>query len=346
MASEVGKSKGVIAELGTLEQGARNAVEVCMSVKPSERVLVLADLASLEVGQAIYDAAQQVSKGNVKLLVLEDFTERPAEQLPTAIADMIQRADVTFYTAEGQPEEYPVRMTFMRNAVKFARHAHMPNITPELMRTGMCADYIEVSRITKRIEQAVKGCRKARVVNSAGTDLELEFHPSWKWKASDGLYHRKGMWGNLPDGEIFTAPFTGNGRIVIEELGDWFSPKYGLLSKTPVSLQVEDSRVDPSSVCCTNEQLVKELEEYLRTDRNSNRLCEFAIGTNVFLQYLTGNLLQDEKFPTVHCAFGNAYPEETGASWESSTHVDAIVLKSTVSVDDRKIMDEGRLLVG
>jgi leucyl aminopeptidase (aminopeptidase T) len=317
-----------------------------MSVGPSEHVLILADLASLEVGRAISDAAEQVSKGNVRLLVLEDFTERPANELPTAIADMIQWADVTFYTAEGQPAEYPARMTFMRNAVKFARHAHMPNITPELMQTGMCADYLEVSRITKRIGQAVKGCKKARVVNSAGTDLELEFHPSWKWKASDGLFHRKGMWGNLPDGEIFTAPLIGNGRIVIEELGDWFSPKYGLLSRTRVSLQIEDSRVDPSSVCCSNEQLRKELAKYLQTDRNSNRLCEFAIGTNIFLEYLTGNLLQDEKFPTVHCAFGNPYPEETGASWESSTHVDAIVLKSTVFIDGRKIMDEGRHLIG
>jgi leucyl aminopeptidase (aminopeptidase T) len=152
------------------------------------------------------------------------------------------------------------------------------------------------------------------------------------------------MWGNLPEGEIFTAAYRANGRMVIDELGDWFSPKYGVLSKTPVALQVKDSRVDFSSVSCSNEQLRGEFVEYLATDTNSNRLGEFAIGTNIFLERLTGNLLQDEKFPSVHCAFGDPYPDETGADWQSKTHVDGIMLKCSVWVDGKQIMDEGKHL--
>ncbi len=331
--------------MGTLAEGARNAVEVCMSVKKGEHVLILTDRETLEVGRAIFDAAERVSKGNVKILVLEDYTDRPAKELPKEILDTIPWANITFYAAESKKGELSVRGPFIRTAVKYARHGHMPGIKKELMETDMCADYQKISHLTKRVEQVVKGCRRARVVNQSGTELAVEFHPSWRWKVSDGLYPEKGMWGNLPDGEIFTAAFKANGKMVIDELGDWFSPKYGVLSQTPVTLQVKDSRVDLQSITCANQQLREEFVDYLSQDPNGTRLGEFAIGTNIFLERLTGNLLQDEKFPSVHCAFGNPYPEETGADWRARTHVDGIMLKCSVWVDDKQVMDEGKHLV-
>jgi len=316
-----------------------------MSIKNGEHVLVLTDRETLEVGEAILGAAQKTSKDNAKLFVLEDYTSRPAKELPKQILDAIPSANVTFYAAASKQGELAVRGPFIRTAIKYARHGHMPNIRRELMETGMCADYRKISELTKKVEQAVKGCRKARVVNKSGTELNVEFHPSWRWKVSDGLYPNQGMWGNLPDGEIFTAAFKANGKMVIDELGDWFSPKYGVISRTPITLTVKDSRVDFDSLTCSNEQLRQEFIAYLKHDPNGNRLGEFAIGTNTFLERLTGNLLQDEKFPSVHCAFGDPYPDETGADWRAKTHVDGIILKCNVWIDDRLIMEEGKHLV-
>lgn len=330
--------------MGTLQEGAKTAVEVCMAVRNGEHVLILTDRETLEVGKALQDAAKKASNGNDKLLVLEDYVERPAKELPKPILDMIPWANVTYYAAQGKPGELSIRRPFIQTAIKYARHGHMPGITKELMETGMCADYRKISDLTRKVEHAVKGCTKARVVTKAGTKLDVEFNPSWRWKLCDGLYPNKGMWGNLPEGEIFTAAYKANGKMVIDELGDWFSPKYGILSKTPVTLQVRDSRVDLSSVKCSNGQIRRDFVEYLSTDQNSNRLGEFAIGTNIFLERLTGNLLQDEKFPSVHCAFGDPYPDETGADWQSKTHVDGIMLKCSVWIDGKKIMDEGKHL--
>ena len=327
--------------MGTLREGARVAVEVCMCVRSGEHVFVLTDRPTIEVGRAISDAAEKITKGNVKLLVLEDYVQRPAKELPKPILDLIPWANVTYYAAESMRGELAIRIPFIRTAVKYARHGHMPSVTKELMETGMCADYPKISDLTKKVERIVKTCKTAKDVTNAGTELEIDFHPSWRWKVSDGLYPEKGMWGNLPDGEIFTAAYRANGRMVIDELGDWFSPKYGVLSKTPVTLQVKDSRVESSSVTCANEQLRKEFVEYLSTDSNSNRLGEFAIGTNIFLHRLTGNLLQDEKFPSAHCAFGDPYSDETGADWQSKTHVDCIMLKCSICIDGTQIMDEG-----
>ena len=68
---------------------------------------------------------------------------------------------------------------------------------------------------------------------------------------------------------------------------------------------------------------------------------EFAIGTNGALHQLCGNLLQDEKLPGVHVAFGDAYAHETGAEWASPIHVDVIPITCTIVVDDQTIMVDG-----
>jgi hypothetical protein len=194
-----------------------------MSVRKGEHVLVLTDRNTFEVGKAISDAAERVSEGNIKLLELEDYVERPAKEPPKQIFDLIPWANVTYYAAESKPGELAMRGTFIRTAIKHARHGHMPGITNELMETGIRADYHQISDLTRKVEGVVRSCKRARVVTRAGTELEVEFNPSWRWKVCDGLYPNKGMWGNLPEGEIFTAAYRANGTMVKDELGDWFS---------------------------------------------------------------------------------------------------------------------------
>ena len=63
---------------------------------------------------------------------------------------------------------------------------------------------------------------------------------------------------------------------------------------------------------------------YTSTDENSNRVGEFAIGTNIAVHDVIGNILQDEKLPTLHVAFGHPYAEHTGAKWKSTTHIDIV----------------------
>ena len=123
--------------MGSLQEGARIAVEVCMSIRSGEHVLVLTDRPTLEIGKAIHDAAEKVTKGNVKLLVLEDYVERPAKELPKQILELIPWANVTYYAAESKPGELGIRGPFIRTAVKYARHGHMPSVTKEHMETGM-----------------------------------------------------------------------------------------------------------------------------------------------------------------------------------------------------------------
>ncbi|HEM62148.1 MAG TPA: aminopeptidase, partial [Chloroflexi bacterium] len=164
---------------------------------------------------------------------------------------------------------------------------------------------------------------------------------SLKWVVCDGLL-RPGKSTNLPEGEVFTCPYdVKEGLIVIDGiLGDYFSATYGLLEDTPVTWEVEDARV--SKISCADERLRAELEEYMGQDDNSNRLGEFAIGTNTGVESLVGNMLQDEKYPGVHVAVGEPIPEETGADWTSVVHLDGVLKNVTIDVEGRLIMQDGR----
>jgi aminopeptidase len=333
--------------MGSLEEGARNAVRTCMGVTSNDKILIVTDKNQEKVGNALRSAAQEiVPDSSVKLFILENLAIRPLTELPKGLEEKeIPWATVTFWAATSMPGELGMRTRFIRKATQYARHGHMPNITPKLMEQGMSANYDEVYNLTHKIYGIVKKAKRIEVRNDLGANILAEFDKSWRWIPSDGRYHEKGKWGNLPEGETFTAPKTVNGYFVTNLLGDWFSEKYGNFKDT-LSFKVRDSRIEYGSIRCNNQGLKREIEEYLHTDENSNRASEFALPTNPLLISLptVGNLLQDEK-ARPHIAFGDPYQLETGAPWSSRTHVDVLLEHCDVMVDGTRIMEAGKYLV-
>ena len=106
---------------------------------------------------------------------------------------------------------------------------------------------------------------------------------------------------------------------------------------------VTTNRAIKASIECANERLRQEFTKYLfENDENSHRIGEFAIGTNTCLTELIHNIVQDEKYPGVHIAFGGPGPSETGADWDCKSHLDGVINRPTIVVDGVTIMEEGQ----
>ena len=254
--------------MGTLEQGARNAIVKCMAVKPTERVVLVTDRIALEVGDALEKAARAVTP-NVTRFVLEDFGARPLKELPKELANAAATHDVSLWAAASVKGELPARMEY-RKHLAGARHGHMPGITRQLMEMGMCADYDAVADLTMRLYDRVQGVRKIRVTNPNGTDLTAVFHPDWRWLPDTGKFHERGSWGNLPAGEVYTAPAWLHGRIVTNLLGDFFSEKYKELTP-PLAFDVFDNRIVLDSMKGASPEVIREFKEYLTSDPMGTR---------------------------------------------------------------------------
>jgi leucyl aminopeptidase (aminopeptidase T) len=325
----------------TIIPGARTAVRTCMNVQPQDRVLILSDRVVEEIGRALAQEAEATG-APTQLLLMEDFGPRPMLDAPPALLQAVRdfAPTVTFMAVSSQPGEVAFRMALGRllRSELNVRHGHMPGITKQLMREGMNVDYQRIHDITFRVYDIMRQARAIHVTTPSGTDLSASFSPDLHWIPSHGLYHQQGDWGNLPEGETFTCPADVNGVIVADILGDYFSEKYGILEQ-PLTVVIENGRV--VDVASDNQALVQEFTAYLDSDPNGRRVGEFALGTNIALTHLVGNLLQDEKFPGIHVAFGNPYPHRTGADWAASVHVDVIPTHCTIDVDGRRIMTDG-----
>jgi len=328
-----------------LSAGARNAVRACLNIQARDRVFMIRDRPRTEIAQAIEDEVRATG-ATVRTWTMEDHARRPLITFPRELADEISRFSPTasFFIGGGMPGELGFRKPMLQLLADRlrCRHAHMIGIDEQLMRDGMTADYDEVYRVTRKVFDVARQAHEIRVETALGTDLVATFSPTLRWVPCDARYWEQGQWGNLPEGETFTCPQSVDGVIAAEELGDWFAEKYRVLSP-PVRIVIKGGRV--AAVETPYEGLGADVRHYLGQHPNSDRVGEFAIGTNVGLTHIVGNFLQDEKFPGVHIAFGDPYGFATGADWECPSHVDALAPHATVTADGRRIMEDGRFLV-
>jgi aminopeptidase len=323
--------------------GARNAVKVCLRVQPSEKVCVITDEATLEIAAAIVHELETMGVP-YRSWVLEDVAERPLTGLPQSILDDLEKSQVSIFAVQAQKNELKSRMqmTEVVNRRKI-RHAHMVNINRQIMLEGMRADFQKVDRLSQKVVDMVRKASTIRAKTAAGTDLTADLNPNYRWLKTSGIISAE-KWGNLPGGEIFTTPGEVNGTFVIDGVvGDYLCAKFGNLEETPLTIHMKNNRLTEAH--SDNRELQADFWRYTHTDENSDRVGEFAIGTNIDLKDVIGQILQDEKYPGVHIAFGNPYGAHTGAEWDSSTHIDVVGRKFDIWVDDQQIMRDGKFLV-
>src|SRR5579863_9195729 len=298
-----------------LTPGARNAVRVCLRVQPGEKVTVITDEATKEIAASLVRELESVGAA-YRAWVLEDLAPRPLGDLPQEIVEDLGTSQVSIFAVQAQANELRSRMemTDIVNRRKI-RHAHMVNINRQIMLEGMRADFLKVDRISTKVVEMARRASQIRAKTAAGTDLVADLNPNYRWLKTSGIISQD-KWGNLPGGEVFTTPGEVNGVFVIDGVvGDYLCAKYGDLRETPLTIHIKKNRLVEAT--CANHELQDEFWRCTHTDENSDRVGEFAIGTNIGLHGVIGNILQDEKLPGIHMAFGNPYGAHTGAEWYS-----------------------------
>lgn len=326
-----------------LVPGARNAIRVCLNVQPSERVTVVADRECEDIAASLVAEIEQVG-APYQAFILEEVAQRPLVDLPDVIAADMEKSQVSILAVHVQRNELKSRMqlTDIVNRRKM-RHGHMVNINRQMMLEGMRADFHKVDRLSSKVIDIVRGAKEVKATTKGGSNFTAALNPNYRWVKTSGLISPD-KWGNLPGGEVFTSPDEVNGTLVIDGVvGDFLCEKFGSLAATPLTLRVKGNRL--VEAFSDNKVLEDDFWKYTHTDENSDRVGEFAIGTNIELKNVIGHILQDEKFPGIHIAFGNPYGVHTGADWFSSTHIDVVATRFDIWVDGRQIMEDGKFLI-
>ena len=326
-----------------LMPGARNAIRVCLRLQPHERLTIITDEATREIAAALQAEVEEVG-ADYSLFVLEHHARRPLKFVPEPILEDLATSQVSILAARSLPGELGSRTQVTTVVTNYhIRHAHMVDITRAIMCEGMRADFRRIDTFSERLVERVRAVERITCRTPGGTDFEAEFAPELKWLKTSGIIQKE-KWGNLPGGEILTSPLNTNGIFVVDGVvGDYLCARYGDLKATPLTIEVESNRI--RSLKSENKDLRDDFLRYTTTDENSNRVGEFAIGTNSACTQVIGNILQDEKIPGIHIAFGDPYGEHTGANWLSRSHIDCVGRDFDIWFDGEQVMRAGQFLI-
>jgi leucyl aminopeptidase (aminopeptidase T) len=321
-------AKKLVAQL---EAAARTALETCLAVKAGETVLVITDEPKREIGTAIWRVAK--SLGTEAMLAEILPRTRNGEEPPAPIAALMAASSVVLC-----PTSKSVTHTAARReaCAHGARIATLPGITEDMMIRCLAADYNAIAERSRRLSVALESGNEVHVTSPAGTDIRL-VRGDRHAKPDTGFYLNPGEYGNLPAGETFFAPIEGSAQGVL--VFDGAMAGVGKV-KTPIRILVRDGVAVEITGGVEAQKLIELIDPLGAAARN---IAELGIGTNDRAQ-ITGVILEDEKvLGTVHIALGDNM--SMGGTVSVPSHLDGLILQPTVYVDDRMIMEDGKLLV-
>ena len=315
-----------------LKQAAKTALLSCLGLKQDETLMILTDDAKLSIGSALYSVGQELCKEVV--LVQMPPAKVNGQEPPEAITAMMLEYDIIVCPTSKSVTHTDAK----RNACKKgARVATMPNITEDIMIRGLKADYQQIAERTLKLSAILDEGKTARITTPLGTDLTMPIE-GIKAISSTGLILEKGKGGNLPSGESFLMPEEGKSDGIL--FIDAAVATIGKIQSQPIKVVIKDGY----AVEFSGGPEAKELESALtKFGKPGMNVAELGIGTNHEAS-VSGNILEDEKvMGTIHVAFGNNI--SMGGTCNVGIHIDGVVTQPTVFIDQKKIMENGNLLV-
>ena len=315
-----------------LEKAAQTALTTCMDLKQSETLLVVTDDNKTEIGRAIYHTGKALAKE--ALLLTMPPAEVNGQEPPQPVAELMAKFDVVVCPTTKSLTHTDAR----RNACKQgARVATMPGISEDTMVRTLSADYNRIAERTLKVSAILDKGKMVHVTTPLGTDLWLPID-GIKAISSTGLIREPGKGGNLPSGESYLMPEEGksHGVLVI----DASIAGLGKIEKEPIKVTIADGYAVKFEGGPQAELLFQQLNQF---GQKGMTVAELGIGTNHAAQII-GQILEDEKvMGTIHIAFGNNI--SMGGTCDVGIHIDGVVTRPTVVVDDEMILQDGKLLV-
>jgi leucyl aminopeptidase (aminopeptidase T) len=309
-----------------LQQAVRAVVHDCLRVHEGEQVLVIANPATLGLGERLRGEAGRAGADAVLALMAE--RESHAAEPPDPVASAMRAADVVL-----APTVQSLSHTASRKAASEAgaRIATLPGVTEPMLARVMSADMEGLRRKGRAVADLLTSASEARITCANGSDLRLGLEGR-EAIPDAGELDGDAAFGNLPCGEGFIAPVEGSceGTLVI----DGTIAGVGIPDE-PVRMEVRDGRLAEASGP-EGAALLGLLREH---GEEATTVAELGVGTNEKAE-MTGNVLEDEKIlGTAHVAFGAS--AAIGGTIQVPVHLDCVVLRPTVTVGETVVVREG-----
>jgi leucyl aminopeptidase (aminopeptidase T) len=310
-----------------LYQAAEKTILQSLALKQGEQFLLVTDKHKLDIAEALAHWAKEAGAETTTYLMTESL--RPITEPTTLFRLLCTKSSAMAYMLDARMEEKPFRGYMVRSGVANSRICMMPGLTRDMMERLVNIDFHELGMFGKRIVEKLADSENVVVENAAGTRVEFSVKGR-KWKNDNGDISQKGMHGNLPAGEVFTAPVeeSFNGKLVISLIDDQLGKGIMEFSQGRL-IGYEGKGVD-------------KILAHIGEDETGKIVGEFGIGTNPKAK-ICPNMLEAEKaYGTAHFAIGDSY----GLGINTSPHhYDALVDKVSIRTNGKYIVRDGNFLI-
>jgi leucyl aminopeptidase (aminopeptidase T) len=312
--------------MASLKSAARTALTKCLALKKKERFLIVTDKQRKKVADVFFNEAEKLC--NDCELIEIPIGHVNGEEPPKVAAKEIKRHDVVLLMTTKSLSHTTARKDASKIGVRISS---MPGITEDIVKRAIDVDYSKILKRNNKLCKILTKGGKVKVTNKLGTDIELNVKGRNCFNGN-GIYTKKGRFGNLPAGEVCLAPLEGtaNGVLVVDKsIGN-----LGTVDKKMV-VKIKNGFITDVS----GGRAAKKFKSFIK-NKNYGQVAELGIGTNPKAK-ANGTTLEDEKvLGTAHIAFGNN--RSFGGKIKVPLHLDCVFSKPTIFVDDKLIMKNGK----
>lgn len=322
-------------EFDKFKEGADILIKTCGQAKTGDKVLIIVDKKTNDLGEFFKNRIQEITK-NVRIIVSLD-QKMHGEEPSAEIADAMQSSDIIFGLTSFSLAHTTARINATNRG---ARYLSLPDYSfIQLASPSLRTDFEARSKITKKLKDLLDTAEHIHIINKKGTDIKLRTNKRIA-NYCPGICDAPGMMGSPPNIEANIAPIEdeSTGTLIID--GSIPHKDLGLIKKD-IKIVVKNGKIASIDTQVEQGQILKNLMDSY-SDENVKVLAEFGIGLNPNAN-LCGLMLEDEGcLGTVHFGFGSNHT--IGGKNNVNFHLDFVIDKPTVFINDTKIMENGTLL--
>lgn len=314
-------------------EGADILINVCGRLRPRERIAIVCDTGTRQLGEILAERASRVTSA-VHLVEVPPF-DMHGQEPPADAAEQMRLSDLCL----GITSKSMVHTTARKEAAKRGtRYLSLPDYSLALLaHEALRADFEARGAIGSRIAGAFTRGSEVRVQTPAGTDVTMRIDGR-VGASTPGYVLGPGEMSSPPDIECYVSPIEDSARGVVVVDGSIPYPTLGMLEH-PVTLHVANGRV--VQVKAADARLAAEVERVFASAGSEKAyvLAECGVGLND-LAKISGIMLTDEGAAgTMHFGFGSNF--SIGGVNEVAFHLDVVMREPTLRVDGAIVIADG-----
>ncbi len=299
----------------------------CCSLRRNEKLLVICDPHSMEIGTAIYKTAQNRCQETV-LVMLTPESRQGRLEFPEPVIELVRRFDVAVIPLSTRVSHVQTKKVASESGVRIAS---FPEITPEIFSRTMNVDWRKIGVNTRKVAGRFRTAKCVRVVNGNGTDFTFQPDDSAIF-TDDGRLSSEGGFNTLPAGQVCLLPREGTLEGVVA-IDGYFS--FDRKRPQPVlTMEMQQGLIRN----IRNHSLAPELEKYFIKYKDAARtVCGLGLGL-LDSAKVSGNYYEDKvAFGAIRLIFGKELSHVTSGIFP----MEGIVSCCTISVDGKVLLHDG-----